>query len=211
MRVFLYMLFFLLLSCSEKSAENTSPNEPATMLNQSEITYVTVAELIPDAILDVRYATENNFTGEAVYDSATVYLVEEAAIALSKAAESLRKKGYRLVLFDGYRPLEVQKKFWEVYPDPQYVADPANGSRHNRGAAIDLSLADKDGKPLTMPTDFDYFGEEAHHDYMQLSDEQIRNRSILREAMEAHGFQKLDSEWWHYDLVGWEKYPILRP
>ena len=211
MRVFLYMLFFLLLSCSEKSAENTSPNEPATMLNQSEITYVNVAELIPDAILDVRYATENNFTGEAVYDSATVYLVEEAAIALSKAAESLRKKGYRLVLFDGYRPLEVQKKFWEVYPDPQYVADPANGSRHNRGAAIDLSLADKDGKPLTMPTDFDYFGEEAHHDYMQLSDEQIRNRSILREAMEAHGFQKLDSEWWHYDLVGWEKYPILRP
>lgn len=173
--------------------------------------YVNVAELIPDAILDVRYATTNNFTGEAVYDSATVYLVEEAANALSDAADELRAKGYRLWLFDGYRPLAVQEKFWQVYPDPQYVADPANGSRHNRGAAIDLSLADVNGKPLNMPTDFDYFGKEAHHDFMDLSDEQIQNRKILRNAMENNGFQKLDSEWWHYDLVGWEKYPIVRP
>lgn len=206
----LSLLLILFVSClnleqKEKSAKMETHSKAELP------SYVNVAELIPDAILDVRYATTNNFTGEAVYDSATVYLVEEAANALSDAADELRAKGYRLWLFDGYRPLAVQEKFWQVYPDPQYVADPANGSRHNRGAAIDLSLADVNGKPLNMPTDFDYFGKEAHHDFMDLSDEQIQNRKILRNAMENNGFQKLDSEWWHYDLVGWEKYPIVRP
>lgn len=192
------------------SCINEVPNksEP-TNSQQQTISYVNIAELIPDAILDVRYATPNNFTGKAVYDSATVYLVEEAAFALKKVADELRPKGYRLLLFDGYRPLEVQRTFWEIYPDPNYVANPENGSRHNRGAAVDLSLTDIKGTPLDMPTDYDHFGAEAHHSFNQLSQIQIQNRLTLKEVMEKNGFNSLETEWWHYDLSGWEKYPIV--
>lgn len=173
-------------------------------------TIVNVQDFVSDAILDVRYATTNNFTGKAVYDSAFVLLVEDAAIALKKAADSLRVQGYRLILFDGYRPIEVQQKFWDIYPDPTYVADPKKGSRHNRGAAIDLSLADLEGNPVLMPTDFDHFGPEAHHNYKEASPEAIKHRTILKTAMIQAGFEILDSEWWHYDLKNWENYPIIR-
>lgn len=202
--IFCLILFFG-LGCTKKDA----PKNQVMLNPSSQPNYVDISKLIPDAILDVRYATTNNFTGKAVYDSATVYLVEEAALALKKVADKLRSKEYRLLLFDGYRPLEVQKTFWEILPDPNYVADPAKGSRHNRGAAIDLSLADKNGNPIDMPTDYDHFGMEAHHDFMELHDEQIKNRATLKQAMESHGFQSLATEWWHYDLVGWEKYPIV--
>lgn len=172
--------------------------------------FLNMETLIPDAILDVRYATENNFTKQVVYDSATVYLVNDAARALQKVADDLREEGMVLVLFDGYRPIAIQEKFWEIFPNPTYVANPKTGSRHNRGAAIDLSLAYADGTYLNMPTDYDHFGEEAAQDYMDLTEQQINNRAVLRKAMEKHGFSALASEWWHFDYANWQNYPIIR-
>lgn len=206
------ILLFLSLFFMSCAKEESKTKIGIDCKNQSSLdaSFINLEELIPDAILDVRYATTNNFTKQAVYDSATVYLVNDAAYALQKVADDLRKQGIVLVLFDGYRPIAVQEKFWEIYPDPKYVADPKSGSRHNRGAAIDLSLAYADGTYLSMPTDYDYFGEEAAQDYMDLTEEQISNRAILKEAMTKHGFSALASEWWHFDYQGWEKYPIIR-
>jgi D-alanyl-D-alanine dipeptidase len=201
--IILCLVSLKLFSCAKDPQKDMS--SPMEMSPK----YVDVSTKVPDAILDVRYATSNNFTKKVVYDSAKVYLVKEAANALKAVADDLRKKGYRLVIFDGYRPLAVQRIFWEIMPDPKYVADPAKGSRHNRGAAVDLSLADLQGNYLSMPTEFDHFGVEAHHDYLNLTEKQISNRSLLRETMEANGFQHLPTEWWHYDLIGWETYPIV--
>jgi D-alanyl-D-alanine dipeptidase len=202
------LLCTVLISCSGKTTKADQANEAvATSVNNQ---FLDVEKLIPDAILDIRYATTNNFTKQVVYDSATVYLVANAAIALQKVATDLRESGLVLVLFDGYRPIAVQEKFWEIYPNPTFVADPKSGSRHNRGAAIDLSLAYANGTYLNMPTDYDYFGEEAAQSYMELTQEQIENRSILRNAMEKQGFTALDSEWWHFDFSDWEQYPIIR-
>jgi D-alanyl-D-alanine dipeptidase len=201
-------LFFM--SCVNKEEPKTNIELESNTQSDFKASFVNMEELIPDAILDVRYATPNNFTKQVVYDSATVYLVDDAAYALQKVADDLREEGIVLVLFDGYRPIAVQEKFWEIYPDPKFVANPKSGSRHNRGAAIDLSLAYADGTYLTMPTDYDYFGEKAAQDYMDLTEEQISNRAILREVMTKHGFSALASEWWHFDYKGWEKYPIIR-
>lgn len=199
---YLFIAIFIFFHINYTPIMNAQSSKVSTIVN--------VQDFVSDAILDVRYATTNNFTGKAVYDSAFVLLVEDAAIALKKAADSLRVQGYRLILFDGYRPIEVQQKFWDIYPDPTYVADPKKGSRHNRGAAIDLSLADLEGNPVLMPTDFDHFGPEAHHNYKEASPEAIKHRTILKTAMIQAGFEILDSEWWHYDLKNWENYPIIR-
>lgn len=200
--------YFVFFACDKNETDTDKMDNKVS--NKTDHVFINMQELIPDAILDVRYATTNNFTKQAVYDSATVYLVDDAAFALQKVANDLRQKGFVLVLFDGYRPIEVQQKFWEVFPNPTYVADPKTGSRHNRGAAIDLSLAYSDGTYLTMPTDYDYFGEEAAQDYLDLTEEQIKNRALLRETMEKYGFNALDSEWWHFDYSNWETYPIIR-
>ena len=117
--------------------------------------------------------------------------------------------GLQLLIFDGYRPLSVQKKMWTVYPDSRYVANPDNGSRHNRGCAIDLTLADSLGMPLAMPTPYDDFTEKAHVDYMDLPARQLANRALLKVVMEKHGFTGLRTEWWHFDFKGWRNYPLL--
>ena len=112
-------------------------------------------------------------------------------------------------IFDGYRPLSVQKMMWEILPDDRYVADPKDGSRHNRGAAVDVSLVDSNGVELPMPTDFDDFTVKAAHDYMDLPAEIIKNRELLKIHMEKYGFISLNSEWWHYDLKDFVKYPVV--
>jgi D-alanyl-D-alanine dipeptidase len=115
-----------------------------------------------------------------------------------------------LKIFDGYRPLSVQRKMWAVFPQPGYVADPKNGSRHNRGAAVDVTLVRlTDGTELRMPTPYDDFTERAHRDYMQLEEEAIRNRQLLEQIMTRHGFVGLPTEWWHFDFSDWQKYPLL--
>lgn len=165
--------------------------------------------VIPDVALDIRYATENNFVGKVLYPSARCYLVKPAAKALARVQQDLKSQGFQLVVFDGYRPHSVQKIMWEILPNPDYVADPATGSRHNRGYAVDVSLLDLEGNPVLMPTEFDDFSEKAHRDYQNLPAGAIRHRQILEETMVRHGFIPFSSEWWHFDYKGFEGRPIL--
>lgn len=165
---------------------------------------------IPGIVLDIRYATTNNFTGQQLYPVAKCFLRRAAAEKLREVANELKASGLGLKLFDGYRPLSVQKKMWEVYPHEGYVANPKKGSRHNRGAAVDLTLIRlSDRSELPMPTPYDDFTEKAHRDFKDLPEEQIRNRELLERVMTRHGFRGLPTEWWHFDFGDWRRYEIL--
>ena len=159
-------------------------------------------------LLDIRYATKNNFTHEVVYPEARCVLRKSVAQALSKVQSALKMQGFKLKIFDCYRPLTVQKKFWELVPDERYVANPQKGSRHNRGAAVDLTLVQLDGKEVEMPSSYDDFSPKAHRNYSDVSKLAKKHRELLEKAMMAEGFAGLDTEWWHFDFQGWEKYPI---
>jgi D-alanyl-D-alanine dipeptidase len=162
--------------------------------------------------LDIRYATAGNFVGRPVYREARAFLQRPAAEALVRVHRSLRKQGYGLVVFDGYRPWRVTRLFWDLTPDDrkEFVADPARGSRHNRGCAVDLTLyALKTGRQVEMPSAYDDFTERAHINYAGGTEEQRRLRELLRAAMEAEGFTVYEPEWWHYDYKDWREYPIL--
>lgn len=168
-----------------------------------------IRQASPHIRLDIRYATENNFTRHKVYGEAVCLLRPGVARRLDAVQRDLETRGLGLKVYDCYRPLSVQKKFWELVPDERYVANPAQGSRHNRGAAVDLTLVDRHGRELPMPTPYDDFTEKAHRDYMNLPAEAIRNRRILQEAMQRHGFLPLPTEWWHFDAPDWQSYPVL--
>ncbi len=171
--------------------------------------FVELTTVIPGLVLDIRYATTNNFTGQKVYPDARCFLRRATAEKLKRVQADLAKQGLALKIFDGFRPLAVQRKFWEIMPDDRYVANPAKGSRHNRGAAVDLTLIRlSSGQELPMPTPFDDFSERAGRDYANLPGELIRNRTLLREVMEKHGFVGLTTEWWHFDDADWKNYPI---
>ncbi|MBX5480763.1 MAG: D-alanyl-D-alanine dipeptidase [Myxococcaceae bacterium] len=165
---------------------------------------------IPDLIEDLRYAADDNFLHRAVYPKGSVcWLHRDTLDRLERAAKALRAKGYRLLVYDCYRPRSVQWEMWKILPRPGYVADPRKGSNHNRGTAVDLTLADENGRAVEMPTPFDTFSPAAHHGYAKASKAAIAHREILREAMEAAGFRKNRMEWWHYDVPGATRYPIL--
>lgn len=170
---------------------------------------VELKTLIPDIVLDIRYATTNNFTGKAVYPVARCFLVKEAAGALAMVQADLKKLGYGLKIYDGYRPLSVQKMFWAILPDPRFVADPAVGSRHNRGYAVDLTLIDKAGNEVLMPTPFDDFTEKAGRSFMDLPPAALAHRALLESVMTCRGFIPYESEWWHFDFRGYEGKPNL--
>lgn len=170
---------------------------------------VNVWKLDTTIILDIRYATTNNFTGKQVYDEAKFFLRTEPAQKILEVQKELKSLGLSLKIFDGYRPLSIQKKFWEILPDERYVADPKKGSRHNRGAAVDLTLLDKNGNEIPMPTPYDDFTEKASRNYMDLSSQIIINRKFLEDLMIKYGFRGLPTEWWHFDYEGWEKYDVL--
>lgn len=171
---------------------------------------VDITARIPDAVLDLRYATSNNFLGRQLYpNGARCLLLPETAERLERAAEVLRKQGFRLRLYDCYRPLSVQWEMWRVLPKPGYVADPRKGSNHNRGAAVDLGLSTPEGGEVEMPTGFDTFSPAAHHGFKGATPEATRHREILKAAMEAQGFRKNRMEWWHYDLPRAGRNPVL--
>jgi zinc D-Ala-D-Ala dipeptidase len=171
---------------------------------------VDLATAIPGAELDIRYATEDNFMEERLYPIAAAWLRAPAAEALASAERELAEQGIGLRIFDAYRPYSVTRIMWERIGDPDYVADPARGSRHNRGAAVDLTLIDLEtGDELEMPTSYDDFTERAHHDFDDLDESVKENRRVLRETMERHGLVALASEWWHYDFQGWEQFDLL--
>ena len=161
--------------------------------------FVRLKDLSPDFVYELKYATLDNFLKQAVYDCGECYLRKSTAEALVKANEAFKQLGYRIKLFDCYRPLSVQKKMWKILPGTHYVANPAKGSKHNRGAAVDLTLVDAKGKELNMGTPFDFFGKEAHHTYTQHSKEVLENRKLLKETLDKYNFKSIYSEWWHYE------------
>jgi D-alanyl-D-alanine dipeptidase len=170
-----------------------------------DTTFVNLKEYSSAFVYDMRYATENNFLKAKVYDCAECYLRFKTIKKLVEANQKFMKLGYKIKIFDCYRPLDVQKKMWAIVSNPSYVADPSKGSIHNRGAAVDITLVDFDGNELDMGTDFDHFGKESAHLYEDLSETVLNNRKLLREVMEDSSFKIIKSEWWHYDLVTEEK------
>ncbi|HYH06223.1 MAG TPA: M15 family metallopeptidase [Thermoanaerobaculia bacterium] len=163
-----------------------------------------------DIPLDVRYATPNNFMKTTLYPVAKAYLRAPAARALVDVQRELAAQGLGIKVFDAYRPYRVTVAMWEPIKNPDYVADPAKGSRHNRGAAVDLTLIDlKTGAELAMPTPYDDFTSRAAHAFNELPEDVLKNRALLRDVMTKHGFEPLPSEWWHYDFGGWERFALM--
>ncbi len=160
-------------------------------------------------ILDVRYATENNFVGKPVYRFAKAYALKDVAERLIKAQAVLEGQGLGLKVWDAYRPLPVQEILWSIMPDARYVADPQKGSAHNRGAAVDVTVVDSEGNELSMPTEFDDFSEKAHLSYDDLPDELLKNRELLVATMVSVGFEPFATEWWHYSIPNVDSYPLL--
>lgn len=161
-------------------------------------------------VLDLRYATDNNFVDHVIYECGRCFLRPDVARQLKLVNRQLQEKGYQLKLFDCYRPLEVQWELWNEVPDPRYVADPREGSMHNRGMAVDLTIVNNSGEELDMGTGFDHFGQKAYHSYTsKLSKEVRNNRELLKNSMEAAGFQPITTEWWHYSYQGEKFWPVF--
>lgn len=174
-----------------------------------EAKLVELIKVNPHIQLDIRYATANNFVHKKVYAQARCFVEEKVAQALSAAQQELEKQNLGLKIWDGYRPLSVQKIFWDLLPDARYVADPNKGSRHNRGCSVDVTLVDKQGKELPMGTDFDDFSEKAHRNCTKLSPQILANRKLLEEVLTRHKFVGWEYEWWHFDYTDWSEYPLL--
>ncbi|MEM6820555.1 MAG: D-alanyl-D-alanine dipeptidase [Verrucomicrobiota bacterium] len=171
--------------------------------------FLRVDRALPSVIVKLRYATDNNITGKPIYPSSQAWLHRDTIRALKKVIRQLRTDGYRLVVWDAYRPPYAQWKLWEAYPNPEFVADPRKFSRHSRGTTVDVTLADSKGVLVEMATDFDVFTKRADHDLDDL-EKPIRERvHTLRMAMFQNGFRGVPAEWWHYDLRNWPDYPVI--
>lgn len=223
--IFLFWGLLALVACKQNGPENkpeTGPTAKAQAMENDPVppdgppqetkwrsfqgladtTFVRLADFSGDFAYDMRYATENNFLKEKVYDCAECYTRVKTAKALIAANTDFMGQGVRIKFFDCYRPNSVQHKMWKIVPNPQYVADPVKGSIHNKGGAVDITLVDLDGKELDMGTDFDFFGPRAYHDNTDLPQEILDNRKLLKQTMEVHGFRSIRTEWWHYNLSG---------
>lgn len=171
---------------------------------------VNLRTLIPTVVVELLYATPNNFTHKQLYPCSKCYLVKEAAEALKKVQEDLSSQGLGLKIWDAYRPWSVQKILWDACPDENYVMRPDKISRHNRGAAVDLTIVHlENNQELDMGTGFDNFTEKAWRNCRDISELAQANRMILENAMKKHGFIGLLTEWWHYDLEGYQQFPAL--
>ena len=222
--VFILFSFLSLAACNvgkqEKTAEKRNPYD-LEIINDFEVydsivslepqkKLVDLEETVDNIVLDIRYASKNNFTGEVIYKIPKAFARKPVAVALQNVQKDLSSHGLGLKVFDAYRPYAATLKFYEVFPDTMYVAAPWHGSRHNRGCAVDITLLDLNtGEELNMPTPFDDFSDKAHPDYMELPEDVIKNRQMLIEIMKKHGFTVYPYEWWHYDFHGWENYKLM--
>lgn len=190
---------------------NAPTTPPATPNASATADLVDLATLDSRIMLDIRYATSNNFMSKPLYTSARPLLQRPAAEALKRAHDKLRTAGYGLVVLDAYRPWQVTREMWDKNPQHRaYLSDPLKGSRHNRGCAVDVTLFNlATGQEVAMPSAYDEFTERAHPDYKGGSLEQREARDLLRSAMEAEGYSVYENEWWHFDFNGWETYPIM--
>ncbi len=193
MKTFLRSLFFLFSLTINAQAET------------DDSTFVNLKEYSGDFVLNMKYATTDNFLKAKVYECEACYLRLKTIKALIEANNDFIRKGYRIKIFDCYRPLDVQKKMWAIVPDANYVANPSRGSIHNRGGAVDITLVDEMGLELDMGTSFDFFGPESAHNFKQFSKQILKNRKLLKKIMIRNGFESFDSEWWHYNLEGAKK------
>jgi D-alanyl-D-alanine dipeptidase len=200
---FIITLLIVFSGCATKPPKETGNFKPSDL--------VELIKLDPTLKLDIRYATSNNLVGRPVYEEARAFLQRPGADALVQVNNEFKQMGYRLLIFDGYRPWSVTKLFWDITPkeSKKFVADPKKGSRHNRGCAIDLSLYEvTTGKEVQMPGAYDEQTERSYPNYGGGTDEQRKMRDLLRSKMEAHGFTVYEYEWWHFDYNDWRSYKI---
>lgn len=193
-RLLIYFAVFFLISTQNLHSQ--------VLETTNDSVFVNLKDYSSEFIYDMRYASDNNFLKTAVYDCDKCYLRLATVKSLIEASERAKKAELKIKIFDCYRPLDVQKKMFLIVPNPKYVANPAIGSIHNRGGAVDLTLVDSKDTELNMGTDFDHFGPESAHKFRKLPKQVLKNRKILRQIMEDAGFTSLPSEWWHYNLVG---------
>ena len=185
--------FFLLLA----SAAIAAPDERLV-----EVT----PDNVPEVVLEMRYATARNITGKPIYPDGKAWLRRETVRNLARVARSLQEKGYRLVIWDAWRPTYAQKALWAAKPDGKYLTPPSKISRHTRGTSVDLSLADQNGQILEMPSEHDEFNAKADEDFSDVPKEVAKRARLLRNTMFAAGFSGVPDEWWHYDLRDWSNY-----
>jgi D-alanyl-D-alanine dipeptidase len=201
MKASLRALLFVFLACALGSVGAQTAEEHGL---------VPLEAVQPPCLPEVRYATRHNFTGRVLYPLPRIFLHRDTARALAGVQRELQKRGLGLKVWDAYRPLSVQRKMWNLIRDERYVSNPAkNKGRHTRGTAVDVTLIDKLGRELPMPSDFDDFSERAHRDYQGGTAEERRNRQLLEDVMRKHGFVGYPTEWWHFDLEKWKNYPPL--
>ncbi len=207
---FIFISLFPLLACHVESKSHVKVAQPVLQeIKETETTFemnfdsTKWTELTNDDgySIDIKYATTDNFVKVVIYPCGRCFLKPAVAVALSHVRDELKNQGYKLKLFDCYRPRSAQYKLWEKVPNPDYVAPPKEGSMHNRGSAIDLTITDKFGNELDMGTPYDFFGPKAHHDYTALDKKVLSLRKKLKSTMETHGFKAIRTEWWHYSLA----------
>lgn len=194
-------------AAQEVTAQEIITQEITTEKEPENDEYVLVKKYIPDIYVELMYATDNNFTGVRIYDFTDAYLRYGTVKKLANVQKELKEQGYSLKIWDAYRPFEAQQKLWEVYPDPNYVANPANGmKKHNLGGTVDITMVAADGSIIPMPTEFDDFSLKADRNYSDIDNEEaVNNVMILQNAMENNGFTGYQGEWWDYsDTVEYE-------
>ena len=205
----LFIIFNILTTGTAFRAWGETKTGVSAHPNGNAADFVDIKKVSPRIIVDMKYATEDNFTKKRLYESNTCFLRNSTAVKLDAVQKKLEGMNLGLKVWDCYRPLAVQRILWQILPDERYVANPEKGSRHNRACAVDVTLVDSDGKELQMPTGFDDFSPRTHHHYQDLPDQAIRNRELLKGLMEKAGFVPLSEEWWHHDDEKWMQFEIM--
>ena len=206
-----FLLFCFWVNGQELKIINSLKEYRKTLKLDANNKMVQLQQVLPTAVMDIRYATINNFTGEILYPpSFEVFLRKPVTDSLIKIQSELNHQGLGLKIFDAYRPYDVTVKMWDLIRDERYVANPAKGSGHNRGISVDLTIIElSTGKELNMGTKYDHFSDTAHHSFIQLPPHVLKNRELLKSIMEKHGFKSLETEWWHYHLVWPRNFEVL--
>lgn len=216
--IFLFLFIGLITACAQSGKQNQyglkvvdTKQEYLDMVHQDKNkALIDIQKSVPGIKLDIRYATKNNFMKQVMYKQARAFARRPVVEQLKLIQMELKKKGYGLKIYDAYRPYTVTVEFFKKASDKNFVANPAKGSKHNRGCAIDLSLIDlKTGKDIPMPTAYDSFEPAANPHYSKLPEQVIKNRDFLIQTMHAHGFKVIYNEWWHFDFNGWPSYELM--
>jgi D-alanyl-D-alanine dipeptidase len=214
----LLLFTFCLSACAQNNAQNKYGLKivndfqvyKASVEKNPNLELVDIKKAIPSVTLDIRYATKNNFMKQVMYKQARAFARKPVVEKLKLIQAELKKKGYGLKIYDGYRPYAVTVSFYEKASDKNFVANPKKGSKHNRGCAVDLSIIDlKTGKDVPMPTPYDSFEAAAAPHYTNLPTQIIKNRDFLINTMQANGFKVIYNEWWHFDFIGWQAYDLM--